>query len=427
MADLSEADLRWANLTKANLSMTDMHNADLSEANLILADLTGANLHKVNLSRANLSGANLSMVSLGETNLNGANLSGADLNRNDLSGRDLRGLNLNMANLSCADLRGADLRHVNLSGADLRGATLSANISRNEYIAIMDLTYEEREEMDFKPTDLRKADLSYARLDGVDLSEMNLRGVILRNANLSGTNLTETNLTEAALDGANLSRALLVQTNLHEASLTNCLIYGISVWNVQLEGAKQYNLVITPEEEPTITVDNLKVAQFIYLLLNNAEIRDVIDTIAKKAVLILGRFTPERKSILEAIRAALRTQGYLPILFDFPKPDSQDLTGTVSTLANISRFIIADLTDPSCSPYEIGLVAPYMKPIKPLFQPSKAARYEFAMFQDLRKRYPWVLPVYRYKDHESLLASLQEKVIVPTEQRVQMLEKKKQR
>src|SRR3989442_2430397 len=36
----------------------------------------------------------------------------------------------------------------------------------------------------------------------------------------------------------------------------------------------QKDLVITPFNEPTITVDNLKIAQFIYLLLNNAEIRD---------------------------------------------------------------------------------------------------------------------------------------------------------
>ena len=52
-------------------------------------------------------------------------------------------------------------------------------------------------------------------------------------------------------------------------------------------------------------------------MLNNAEIRDVIDTIAKKAVLILGRFTPERKVVLDALREALRKQNYLPILFDF--------------------------------------------------------------------------------------------------------------
>ena len=64
--------------------------------------------------------------------------------------------------------------------------------------------------------------------------------------------------------------------------MTSCSIYGISAWDVDLEGATQNNLVITRQSEPTITVDNLKVAQFIYLLLSNKEIRDVIDTIAKK-------------------------------------------------------------------------------------------------------------------------------------------------
>ena len=39
-----------------------------------------------------------------------------------------------------------------------------------------------------------------------------------------------------------------------------------------------------------------------YLLLNNEEIRHVIDTITSKVVLILGRFMPERKAILDAIR-----------------------------------------------------------------------------------------------------------------------------
>jgi hypothetical protein len=38
---------------------------------------------------------------------------------------------------------------------------------------------------------------------------------------------------------------------------------------VRLEGTIQSNLVITPEEESAIQVDNLEGAQFIYLLLNN--------------------------------------------------------------------------------------------------------------------------------------------------------------
>src|SRR6266702_2851653 len=169
----------------------------------------------------------------------------------------------------------------------------------------------------------------------------------------------------------------------------------------------------------------LKIAQFIYLLLNNAEIRDIIDTLTTKSVLILGRFTPERKAVLDALREALRTHGYVPILFDFDKPSSQDLTETVSTLAHLSRFIIVDLTDPSSAPYEVATIASnHIRPIQALFQPSGKAKRVFAMFPDLVRRYHWVLPPYEYKDQEQLLASLQTKVIEPAEQKAQELEKR---
>jgi hypothetical protein len=47
-------------------------------------------------------------------------------------------------------------------------------------------------------------------------------------------------------------------------------------------------------------------------MLHNEKIRDVIDTITSKAVLILGRFTQERKPVLEALREELRQRKYLP-------------------------------------------------------------------------------------------------------------------
>jgi hypothetical protein len=113
-----------------------------------------------------------------------------------------------------------------------------------------------------------------------------------------------------------------------------------------LERAVQEDLIITPGDEPGITVDNLEVAQFIYLL-HNEKIRDVIDTITSKVVPILGGFTEERKVVLDALREELRRRDYTPVLFDFDKPASKDLTATVQTLANMARFIIADVTDPS--------------------------------------------------------------------------------
>ncbi len=207
--------------------------------------------------------------------------------------------------------------------------------------------------------------------------------------------------------------------------MTNCSIYGISVWDVQLEGAKQGSLVITnpyADNEPIITVDNLKIAQFIYLLLNNEEIREVIDTIGKKAVLILGRFTSERKAVLDALREALRTHGYLPILFDFEKPASRDITETISTLAHMARFVIADITDAKSVPQELMAIVPNLPsvPVQPLILESQ---HEYGMFEHFTK-FPWVLPVYRYADEGSLLKSLQKKVITPAEQKAKKLEKR---
>src|SRR5207302_140990 len=157
---------------------------------------------------------------------------------------------------------------------------------------------------------------------------------------------TEANLRGANLQGANLNEALLIRTNLQYANLSGCSIHGVSVWNARLEGATQLSLIITGADEPVITVDSLEVAQFIYLLLNNAKIRQVIDTITCKVVLILGRFTQERKSVLDALRGVLRQHNYSPIVFDFDKPESQTMIETISTLAHLPRFIIVDLTDP---------------------------------------------------------------------------------
>jgi Pentapeptide repeats (8 copies) len=265
-----------------------------------------------------------------------------------------------------------------------------------------------------------------------DLCDAKLICINLNDADLHDTDLSSAKLIKADLSGASLRRAVLVETDLTEASLTCCNIYGIAAWNVEMKETTQNDLVITPPGEPTITVDNLEVAQFIYLLLNNPKIRDVIDTIARKAVLILGRFTPERKAVLDALREALRTHGYVPILFGFDKPSSRDLTETVSTLAHLARFIIVDLTDPSSAPHEVATVIPHtIVPVQPLLWREPLVidgrvveRREYAMFQDLRRRHDWVLPTHYYTDQATLLATLKEDVIEPAERKAQELAKR---
>jgi hypothetical protein len=213
--------------------------------------------------------------------------------------------------------------------------------------------------------------------------------------------------------------------NLKEANISNSLIYGIAAWEVDLTGATQSNLVITPEQSLVITVDNLEVAQFIYLLLNNERIRDVINTITSKVVLILGRFTPERKVILDAIRDELRQHNYLPVLFDFNKPSSRNLTETISTLAHMARFIIADITDAQSIPQELQHIVPALPsvPVQPLLHTSFK---EYGMFRDFFD-YPSVLEPYRYSSIRKLITELPNRVILPAFSKAKETEERRRR
>lgn len=235
--------------------------------------------------RPDLRGANLNCAQLQGVNFRGVNLRGADLNWADLRGSNLRGANLSYTNLSWATLRKADFSCANLTGANLRGANLSS------------------------------ADLCSGDLRSCDLREVNLWC--------------------AQLSGANLEKA----------DLSDCLIYGIAAWNLKLKGANQSNLVVTPTNEMAVTVDNLEVAQFIGLLLQNHQVRDVINTIRAKIVLILGDFYGQRQEILQGVRDLVRQQNYVPVVFDLHKPVGRDLKQKILTVANMSQMIVVDLTD----------------------------------------------------------------------------------
>ena len=179
------------------------------------------------------------------------------------------------------------------------------------------------------------------------------------------------------------------------------------------DGAVQADLLITPESDPPIRTDNIAVAQFLHLLLKNPEIRHAIDAITSKLVLILGRFTPERKAVLDAIRDRLRDRNYVPVLFDFDRPANRDLTETVSTIAHMARFVVADITDARSIPQELMAIVPTLPsvPVQPLLLASKRA---YAMFEHF-KRFPSVLEPFQYESDRQLLDNLDSSVIAPAE------------
>lgn len=391
--DLAKADLVgrklqgiklcFANVEEADLSQSDLTNSDLRSAKLMGANLCAATLSGTDATEANFSGAQLLYA-----RLVGANLTHADFGDAKVWSADLTKANLFNACLKGIDLVNSHLREANLALADLEGANLKG--------------------ADLSEAILTQADLSWARL-----TRGNVRSAKLSKANLSHADLCETDFSGADLSEANLTSSVLIKTRLVDANISRCRIYGISAWGITLKGATQSNLVITDHDEPTITVDNLEVDQFIYLLLHNEKIRHLIDTITSKVVLVLGRFTPERKAILDAIRDELQKRDYSPVVFDFEKPANRDLTETISILAHMARFVIADITEAKSIPQELERIVPDLPsvPVQPILL---ASQQEYSMFEHFR-RYSWVLEPVLYQTQEELLAHLEERVIIPAE------------
>ena len=423
--DLSEADLSDANLSNANLSYVDMSEAILDAANLTGAFLREADLIGASLMEADLSGANLIGANLSGTNLQEANLIGTNLKETILSDADLGGANLSSAKLSKADLLGAHLENANLERADLNEADLfkadlgGVNLNNAE-LCRANLKKTNLSGANLSEANLQGANLTGANLSGVNLNEADLRNANLKEADLSGTELSEANLSEANLSATDLSHANLVGANINGATLSNSNIYGINVWDLKGEFKEQKDLIISPYLDSVITVDNIEIAQFIYLILNNEKIRDVINTLTSKTVLILGRFAlPERKAILDALRNKLREYDLLPIVFDFDRPSDKDFTETVKTLAGLSYFVIADVTNPKSSPLELQATVPdYQIPFVPIIQEGENP---FAMMIDLQKKYNWVLNTVSYDSHETLMEVLKPLIIDPAMKKRQEL------
>jgi uncharacterized protein YjbI with pentapeptide repeats len=366
---------------------------DLSGAILWEENLSGANLSKANLVGANFVGADLHGVDFKETKFGNNDFSGANLSETNLENLDLKNL----------DFRGSKFHNSNLNKADFRWA---------------DLRLAEFDDASLVETDLREAKLQGSYFNKAHLYKTKLARAFLIDADLRG----------AILDGTDLSNSMMFGAHLEGATIVDCRVSGVSAWNLKLDDkTEQRNLIITTYGQPAITVDNLEVAQFIYLLLHNEKIRSVIDTITSKVVLILGRFTPERKAILDVIKEELRNRNYLSVLFDFEGPISRTKGETVSTLAHMARFVIADITDARSISAELERIVKTHPsvPVKPIILKSdKESDKEYALFEDIQE-FNCVLDLYRYIDSEQLIASIQREIIGPSESKAEEIQQKR--
>jgi hypothetical protein len=289
--------------------------------------------------------------------------------------------------------------HVNLADANLQGATIL-----NATGCVL------------SNADLRGAKLEHARFQLANLAGANLSNAHLANANLNdvflgGANLDGADLTNASLINSDLSRVSFIETTVTGCSFDYANVYGAAVWSAQGEPNSQKNLRISPPGEPLLTLDRIELAQFVYLLVQNRKLRDVISTLSSKTVLILGRFTEERKPILDMLSDEVRARDMLPITFDWEPSASRDLTETVQLLASICRFVVADITDARSVPQELSHIIPFFPsvPVQPLIWSSQRP---YAMFDHWR-RFTSVLPEFSYDSEDHLKESFEGHVLWP--------------
>ncbi|MFE2267143.1 pentapeptide repeat-containing protein [Streptomyces griseosporeus] len=200
-AALAQADLRGMHLrgTKlvADLRGSNLSNADLRDADLDLSTLSGAFLVKADLRGADLFGADLQGALLTEAELSGADLRSAKMRGTRLPRADLHG-----SDLADVDLRSADLKGVDLSGSNLEGVDFT---SKSAGVSGAHLTGANLTGANLKGANLKTVykGLNGSPLAGVILDDANFEGANLTDADLSGADLSHVrNLTRKQLDSA---------------------------------------------------------------------------------------------------------------------------------------------------------------------------------------------------------------------------------
>lgn len=329
----------------------------------------------------NLENANLNKIELLKYDFNNANFKGAQLKESKLidcefMSANLENVNLEKANCAFSNFTNATLNNVNFSYAELINITMiNCNCINSKFLNVS---------------------MVQNLAGGSNFSFSDFTGSEIVTTNLIDCNLQETKFIDCYLNGSNLSRS-----NLNKSIIKNTTIYAVSTWDISTEDSLQENLTITNHYNDTVlTVDDLEIANFIYLISNNSKVANAIDNISRKIVLILGRFTPERLEVLKHIKLVLKRKNYVPILFDFEKPNKRDLTETIGLIGRMSKFVVADLTDAKSIPQELSELIPNnpsltIYPI--IFKEDK----EYSMFEHW-KRYPWVKEIYEYENESEL-------------------------
>jgi hypothetical protein len=212
----------------------------------------------------------------------------------------------------------------------------------------------------------------------------------------------------------------LGETSLENAVLNGCHIRGISAWDVKLsEGTKQQGLIITRGGEPAVIIDDLedRAVRLPHPPQRENPPRHRHRRQEGRAPARPLHRGPDRGAGTAARGAA--QAGYVPIVFNFDKPETKDFTETVRLLAGLSKFVIADITKPKSSPLELQATVPeIMVPFQPIIQQGEEP---FAMLKDLQRKHDWVFKTLRYSSLDRLIETMDDEIIKLAEAKFKQL------
>jgi uncharacterized protein YjbI with pentapeptide repeats len=259
---------------------------------------------------------------------------------------------------------------------------------------------------------LRNAVFEDGHFEEGDFSRADFRGGTFRNTKFNKTILTGADFDGATFVNCNLNRVNLVGAFFRVKEITETVVYGIAAWDlVTCDEMKQSKLVIEKtyglysdliqQGKIPLMVDDIELAQFLYYLNDHKKMRDTLNILNDKGVLLLGRFKDGGLERLYSIREWLQGKGYMAMIFDFARPDNLSLTETVVTMAGLCKFVFADLSGASV-PAELQAVLTQAK------KPILAFGDPYALFPDLADQ-TWVRTI--EGDDSNLLGALEAKLL----------------
>jgi uncharacterized protein YjbI with pentapeptide repeats len=269
-ANLTRADIRDGFIVTANetgdldYSVMTTHKANMDDAKFAGANLGEARLarkaaQRTDMTNCNLRGANLAGADLSNANMSGVVLAGADLTDTNMSGCKLTGAVLVGAQMSGANLDGADLCASYFIMAQMEKCDMSRAILPRSLadigISFGDIVVTHN---DWLRTGGGQG--KQATFDGVDLGQIEWPGITLAAAKMirvtlvgakfpsgrfdmstfEGSMLAEIDMSSASLRGANLDKCTLDGANFRDADFSPLPLAGMqgTKWPARLRGCR---------------------------------------------------------------------------------------------------------------------------------------------------------------------------------------------